>query len=260
MPETEITLAGDPSAPIRWTHLLQSFHPERLFIRFLPDFWEILPPGRVPDYAAQLARIRVLDATRQVLNDHPFPMELKYEERNLRAEGERKIGPVYSGLHFLGLCRKVLQESGARMSEILRTVVVTHQRLGTYETGRWHLRTILLGGPVVISVTGFVEAPAKPREYYLLKQTSEVLALEFLKTKTAWLTHNDPRLTPVLRSFVLKAVAFILDPVRFTFCSSKECVMSDPHWQSDLIRTHAPDSVPFCARHAPLSRFLRSSD
>jgi hypothetical protein len=242
-----------------WEDLLRAFEPGALSISFIRDFWERLREESLPDVAMRLARIRVLNASSPLLNDDPLPMEWKYEEVNLRKKESRKAGPVYSGLHFVALCRSVLSGTGRSLSEILRTVIVTSQRLATHETDRWHLRTVLMGAPSVISVSGIVEAPARPREYYVLKQSDPILAGEFLKARTDWLSHDDPRLTPVLRGFILQAIQFILDPAGFAFCDVSECVLSNPHWQAHLVRTHAAERLSLCPRHLALSRFVASA-
>jgi hypothetical protein len=257
LPELCLTLAGDPSAPIQWEGLLRSFNPDLVSVQFVSDFWDLVKDADVPRVAYQLARSRVLTASSPSLNEEVLPMEQKYEEANLRRKESRKVGPVYSGLQFLALCRDVLAEARLSFAEILRTVVVTPQRLGTYETDRWHLRTILVGAPTVISVTGFVEAPARPREYYVLKQSDPILANDFLKARDDWLSHDDPRLTLVARGYLLKAIYFMTDPAGFQFCGDRNCVFSDPHWQSDLVRTHASEPVPLCTQHSAFLRFLR---
>ncbi|MHA2620290.1 MAG: DUF6775 family putative metallopeptidase [bacterium JZ-2024 1] len=257
MQRVRVTIAGDPSAPLQWDSLLKAFDPDYVGIRYFSDFWALVNDIRLPQVAETLARARVVHSTLPALNEEVYPLERQYEMRNIRAGQSRKAGPVYSGFHFVAICRRILLESGWRISDILRTIVVTTQRLGTYETNRWHLRSIILGAPCVISTTGAVEGPAKPRAYYLLKQTDPLLANEFLKGTTDWLTHDDPRLTAVVRAYLIQAFHFMDSPLEFGFCRNSGCVLSDPHWQADLIRTHAESSVPFCQDHMALRRFLR---
>ncbi|NIM44429.1 MAG: hypothetical protein GTO54_02165, partial [Nitrososphaeria archaeon] len=62
---------------------------------------------------------------------------------------------------------------------------------------RYHARTSVYGVPSVISTTGLVEAPAKPREYYLLKQQYEMLGKDLLELKErfkgSFIDYDDER-------------------------------------------------------------------
>jgi hypothetical protein len=58
-------------------------------------------------------------------------------------------------------------------------VVFTNRLFGTRDEsdGRYHMSVSVYGFPSLISTTGIVEAPAKPKEFYELKQRYAALGL-----------------------------------------------------------------------------------
>jgi len=112
----------------------------------------------------------------------------------------------------------------------------------------------------MISIPGIVEAPAKPREFYLMKQRLEMegsgeLMMEQVKSyfKGRFIDYEDPRTADVIQGLALQAVVFhlTLEP----FCQDKTCRLFNAHWQADLIRTQI-ESPRFCSKHERLLKQL----
>jgi hypothetical protein len=110
------------------------------------------------------------------------------------------------------------------------------------------------GIPSIISTTGVVEAPAKPREYYLLKQQYGMLGKDPLELKDRFkgrfIDYEDERLTEVMRGYAMQAVFYSLigDP----FCEDKGCRLYNAHWQEELIFAQLEGEYEFCPRHTEL--------
>jgi hypothetical protein len=103
------------------------------------------------------------------------------------------------------------------------------------------------GFPSLISTTGVVEAPAKPREFYLKKRLGiplEVLKSEFIGR---FIDHGDPHLTDVMKGYVMQALFFHMtgDP----FCDDPDCRLYNAHWQEELIRAQVDGRYEFCPNH-----------
>jgi hypothetical protein len=117
----------------------------------------------------------------------------------------------------------------------------------------------LYGLPSVISTTGLVEAPAKPREFYLLKQQYEMVGKDLLelkeKFKQGFIDYEDERLTEVIKGYAMQAVFYSLigDP----FCEDKACRLYNAHWQEELIFAQLESQYEFCAHHAGILDSLR---
>ena len=122
------------------------------------------------DYAKKLASIKILDVRwRMTSGQEPTYGEVQYEQRRLLGE-TRAFGILYDGFHL----QRIFAELITREERILGFVHIffTNRLFATWEegNGRYHARTSVYGIPSVISTTGLVEAPARPRQYYLLKQ------------------------------------------------------------------------------------------
>lgn len=135
------------------------------------------------------------------------------------------------------------------------SIIISDKLIATYEDTdkRLHLRAAIFGFPPVISTSGIVEAPAKPRDYYLEKQKYSLLKAWELKEeelkrkfKNRFIDYHDPRLTEVLKGYIAQAIFFI-----FTgnpFCKNKACCLFNAHWQEELIRAQLK-SGKFCKFH-----------
>ena len=144
------------------------------------------------------------------------------------------------------------------------SIILTDRLVSTYSTDdlRHHLRTIVCGFPSIVSLPGIVEAPAKPREYYLAKQGMElqgagdVQLLELKKEfEGRFIDYGSPKTTEVLKGLALQGVLFhlTLQP----FCDNKRCRLFNAHWQEDLIGSQT-SSGKLCAKHAKVVRDLGS--
>jgi hypothetical protein len=118
----------------------------------------------------------------------------------------------------------------------------------------------VLGYPSLISTTGLVEGPAKPREFYVAKRGLRIetadARYELLKENFAgrFLDFDDPRLTQVAKGYALQALFYHItgEP----FCDDKDCVLFNAHWQEELLHAQVKSGV-LCARHAKVARALR---
>jgi len=204
-----------------------------------------------PDYARKLASIKIQDAKRKMASEQePLYGEVQYEKRRILGK-TRSFGVVYDGFHLQRVFSELIP-SGERSSGFVH-IFLTNRLFGTWEEGdkRYHARTSLYGFPSVISTTGLIEAPAKPREYYLLKQQYEMLGRDPLELKDRFkgrfIDYEDERLTEVMKGYIMQAVFYSLtgDP----FCEDKGCRLYNAHWQEELIFAQFESGYEFCQRH-----------
>lgn len=134
-------------------------------------------------------------------------------------------------------------------------ILVTDKLIATYEDAdkRLHIRAAVFGYPSVISTSGIVEAPAKPKAYYLQKQKYSLLKVWELKEGEAkkafrdrFIDYHDKRMPEVLKGFVSQAIFFNL--AGNPFCEKKTCRLFNAHWQEGLIRAQI-HSGRFCKTH-----------
>jgi hypothetical protein len=134
-------------------------------------------------------------------------------------------------------------------------ILITDKLIATYEDAdrRLHVRAAVFGYPSVISTSGIVEAPAKPKAYYLRKQKYSLLRVWELKEgevkkvfRDRFIDYHDKRMPEVLKGFVSQAILFNL--TGSPFCEKKTCRLFNAHWQEDLIRAQVR-SGKFCKTH-----------
>lgn len=207
--------------------------------------------------ARRLAGIRV----RRLGDGQPFSQPLKgeieYEKRYLRNPSSKPAGVLYDGFRLLGIFWELLprEELGWKHLHLL----FTNQLFGTWDENdrRYHARASVYGIPNLISTMGIVEAPAKPREFYLLRRQYDMLGkgeasiLELKERfKGRFIDYDDERLTEVVKGYCLQAIFFHLtgDP----FCPDKDCRLYNAHWQEELIAAQLGGSYELCPSHQGL--------
>ena len=208
-------------------------------------------PEKSPDYARKFASIKVQDASRKIASEQePLYGEIEYEKRRILGK-KRSFGILYDGFHLHKIFNEILPRE-ERSLEFVH-VLFTSRIFATWDEGdkRYHLRTSVYGIPSIISTTGLIEAPAKPREYYLLKQQYERLGKDVTELKDRFkgrfIDYEDKRLTEVVKGYVMQAVFYFLtgDP----FCEDNGCRLYNAHWQEELIFAHLESEYEFCGWH-----------
>ncbi|HLD29923.1 MAG TPA: DUF6775 family putative metallopeptidase [bacterium] len=194
----------------------------------------------------ELASLRVKDPLKWVPY-RPFPGEMEYEGKMLR--GETKSSPPYEGMMLLDVIRKFLPAKEKSFQHI--HVVFTHRLITTFDEDdrRYHARAGLYSFPSLVSLTGIVEAPAKPREFYLKMQSGLPLDIVKEEFRGRYLDFNDPRTTEIMKGYLLQALLY-----HFTglpFCENRECRFYNAHRQEELLRAQSA-RPEFCAVHRRL--------
>jgi hypothetical protein len=136
-------------------------------------------------------------------------------------------------------------------------IVLTDRLIMTWSDDdlRFHARVAVFGFPSIVSTSGIVEAPAKPREYYLAKQAlsiqgvgdvEPILARQF---EGRYVEPDDDRTKQILRGYLLQCLfyAYNIKP----FCKDKDCALFNAHWQEEMIHAQV-ESGKLCAKHEAL--------
>ena len=133
-------------------------------------------------------------------------------------------------------------------------IILTNRLFATLDIdNRPHIRASIYGYPSVISTSGIVEGPAKPKEYYLYKQKYSQLGIwetEEAKVKQKFrgrfIDYQDKRMPEVLKGYIAQALFFYI--TQNPFCEKKNCRLYNAHWQEDLIYSQIKKGK-FCQRH-----------
>ena len=219
-------------------------------------------PDDRPALGERIAHLKVHDVDASPTDYEPSYAEIEFERRRL-ANGDRgPFGVLYDGFGFQQVLRALLTPADVRLDRA--HIVFTNRTIGTWDENdrRCHLRSIVLGLPAIVSTTGLIEAPAKPREFYLARQQMGLAARSELthallkqRFKGQFLDHDDPQLTEVAKGYAMQAVVYQLTGE--AFCTDPDCRLFNAHWQAELMRAQLGAPPQYCARHEALLDELR---
>ena len=215
--------------------------------------------------AEAFARAKVRDPRRRDFDVPPLRGEIEYERRRLSQPQKNIFGLLYDGLRLVELCWELLPPS--ERSLFHAHIIFTNQLFGTWDEGdgRYHARVNLCAFPSLISTTGLVEAPAKPREYYFLKQQYLARGLDdaiALALEPAFaprcVVHDDPRLTEIMKGYVLQAIVY--QARGEAFCQDRYCRLYNAHWQEEVIAAQLQGPYEICPYHERLLSTLTMAE
>ena len=142
--------------------------------------------------------------------------------------------------------------------EILH-IIITNRLTCTFDENdnRYHARAVICANPAIISTTGIIEAPAKPREYYFeaMALKSQGLGIESAKEKykDRFLEYNDKRLTRIVEGYLLQVIFYNITGE--SFCEDIQCKLNNAHWQRDLLFSQI-EINNLCKKHSEILKNL----
>ena len=198
----------------------------------------------------QLASCRVFNTRRSFEFHSPSVEEIEFEKNSCQNTSNIKNIILYDGFEFQKTISSVI--SKIEKSSDNFHLVFTNRLTCTYDFNdyRYHGRAIICSNPSIISTTGIIEAPAKPREYYmeLISNMTQGLNLESIKKKYqgTYLEYHDERISNVVEGYAMQAIFYYLtgEP----FCEHQECRLFNAHWQKELIHSQI-ENGKLCERH-----------
>jgi hypothetical protein len=210
---------------------------------------------RLEAVAKELARIKVKDPGERFALEVPLQAEIDYERRRVRSPGWKVFGILYEGVLYQRIVSDLIFDDEIASDRC--SILFTNQLFGTWDRDnrRYHARVSLYGFPSVISVVGLVEAPARPKEFYLRKQMGTPVELLKEEYQGRFLDHGDLRMTEVLKGYAMHALLFHLtgDP----FCEDRDCRLFNSHWQEEVLHSQMDGQYEYCPRHEDFLKELK---
>ncbi|MBS3781014.1 MAG: hypothetical protein KGY66_00210 [Candidatus Thermoplasmatota archaeon] len=167
----------------------------------------------------------------------PLPKEVDLEKKVIE-EDKELLGIIYDGHRLVKLLRGLLSQDEKEN----HTIIITKRLFGTLEMNesRYHIRTVINSIPSIISTSGIVEGPAKPRKYYFTDKDERDEILDFRP-----MTYSDERMETAVKSYLLQTVFWRLlgDPS----CDKEGCRLYNSHWQRELIENQIKGEL--CEEH-----------
>jgi hypothetical protein len=205
--------------------------------------------------AERLVSIRISDIKR------PFNEQPRVKVRDASITGRRHKEPIlYDGFMMQRLFETMINENEANIDHV--HIVFEDRLICTFseEDWRYHARTILGGSPSIISTTGIIEAPAKPKEWYIKQMQvaaydigsdgNENDEISSSNEKEKYLDYGDCRINFAAVGYALQALFFFITEGN-PFCNVINCRLYNAHWQEQLIHSQI-HSKRLCDKHAEL--------
>jgi hypothetical protein len=188
--------------------------------------------------ASQIASCKVLNLYAPFEKHTPTIDEVAFEEQSSDESTHVNI-VLYDGFELQNVLNSVIPESELSI-DVLHIIFTTRLTCTfDYTDYRYHGRAVICSNPSIISTTGIIEAPAKPREYYLrlYEKFPQGLNLNSIKDefRGKFLEHHDNNLGLVVRGYAMQAIFYYLTGQ--TFCESKDCMLYNAHWQEELLHS-----------------------
>lgn len=246
----KIILYPDDSTPEINKNQLFSFIQEKLKIKV--ELREDFVQKNSKECTQNFSKLRVHDLNKK-FSDNPY-RELDYEfEKKFSDYTKQKQNEIfYEGFEMQKKFLSHLPEEENILSVL--SIIITNRLICTFDESdyRFHARAIILGNPTIISTSGMIEGPAKPKKFYLdmLTNFSEISESEIEKKyQGEFLTYHDLRLPQILEGYIMQAISFI--ETGEEFCENDFCRIFNSHWQKDLIHNNVIESK-LCQKHKKL--------
>ncbi|MEW6043844.1 MAG: DUF6775 family putative metallopeptidase [Thermoproteota archaeon] len=202
------------------------------------------------EIAKDLASIRIFDFRKPFEAHIPTNEEIEFEMESFVNTAKTQNIILYDGFEFQRVISSLIpkDELGSEYFHI----VFTNKLTCTFDLAdyRYHGRALIGSNPSVISTTGIIEAPAKPRQYYLDLMTNygQGLNIESIKKKYQgkYLEYHDTRLGTVVEGYCLQALFYYLSGE--PFCEMLDCRLHNAHWQHELLYSQI-ESRRLCDKH-----------
>jgi hypothetical protein len=164
---------------------------------------------------------------------------------------------LYDGFMMQRLFETMINENDLNTDHV--HIVFEDRLICTFseEDWRYHARTIIAGNPSIISTTGIVEAPAKPKEYYINQMLSAAYDIAadgddkndgISSSGKKYLDYGDYRINFAAVGYALQTLFFFITEGN-PFCNDINCRLYNAHWQEELIHSQI-QSERLCNEHA----------
>ncbi|MDH3340781.1 MAG: hypothetical protein OEL84_05800 [Nitrosopumilus sp.] len=195
----------------------------------------------------KIASIKIFDI-KKPFQKHDSSVKESLSERENIDKSQEKM-PLYDGIEFQKIISELIPHNENRID--ILNVVFTNKLTCTFDESdfRYHARSLIASNPTIISTTGMIEAPAKPKQYYLELMTDfskEKVDEIKKKYEGQFLEYHDLRLSEIAEGCLLQAIMYY--ETGDAFCENIDCRCFNAHWQKDLFHSQI-DNKKFCKKH-----------
>ena len=197
----------------------------------------------------RIAKTQIFDLKKKFTEHNPTTQEILNEKEMHHEQIENAA--LHEGFEF----QKLVTES-IPWNEDKKTlhVIFTDKIICTFDenTARYHARVWIGPNPAIISTTGIIEAPAKPKQYYydLMTNVSKKDINEIKeKYRGEFLEYHDIRISEIIEGILLQIIAH--QETGEGFCDDINCRLFNAHWQKELLFSQV-ENKKICKKHKKL--------
>ena len=206
----------------------------------------------------EIASIRIFNLKKSFKKHIPTIKEISIEIENKDMSNKPEM-TLYDGLEL----NKILKELIPIDENNLNTlhIIFTNKLTCTFDENdfRYHARALVGSNPIIISTTGIIEAPAKPKQFYmdLITNFSEESVEKIKKKyKGEFLEYNDVKLPEIIEGYVLQAIFYY--ETGDAFCDNNLCRLFNAHWQKDLLISQI-ENKKMCEKHEKILSKMKNN-
>jgi hypothetical protein len=205
----------------------------------------------------KIAGTRIFDLKKPFEKHTPTEIEILIEKEN-KDMSEKEVMTLYDGFEFQKIINEFIPINENRI-DVLH-IIFTNKLTCTFDETdfRYHARALIGSNPTIISTTGMIEAPAKPKKYYLELMTNfsqEKIEDIKKKYKGQFLEYHDSQISEIAEGYLLQAIIYY--ETGEVFCEHKDCRLFNAHWQEDLFLSQL-ENKKLCKKHLKILKELRN--
>ena len=246
MKTRKIILYNEPTVPEIQLKTLEKFLTEIFPVEI--EIRENFFLDSTDNFFEKIASTRIFDLKKQFEKHNASIENIQIEKENKDMSAQEEM-ILYDGFEFQNIIAEFIpmNENGKDTLHI----IFTNKLTCTFDENdfRYHARALIGSNPSIISTTGMIEAPAKPKQYYLdlMINFSKNRVEEINKKyKGEFLEYHDSRISEITEGYLLQAIIYY--ETGEAFCEHKDCRLFNAHWQKDLFFSQL-ENKKFCKKH-----------
>jgi hypothetical protein len=250
---SKIILYNEPSIPEIQIERLQKFLEKQFPVNV--EIRENILKYSFKETARKIAECKIFYLKKDFEKHSPTEEEIQFEEFNIQDTSITQNIIMYDGFQLQKIFNDLIPKQ--EKLDCFFHICFTNKLTCTFDYNdyRYHGRALIGANPSIISTTGIIEAPAKPREYYIDLMTSypKGVNVESIKQKYkgTYLEKNDQRLSNVIEGYILQAIFYY--ETGEPFCQNINCRLFNAHWQKDLLHSQLEIGT-LCQEHQTMMK------
>ncbi|MDC3292156.1 hypothetical protein OAU56_02900 [Nitrosopumilus sp.] len=196
----------------------------------------------------KIASTRIFNLKKSFEKHNPTVNEILIELENKDMSNKEEMA-LYDGIELNEIIKELIPKEENNQNTL--NIIFTNKLTCTFDQNdfKYHARTWIGSNPAIISTTGIIEAPAKPKQYYIdiitniSKESIEEIKKKY---KGEFLEYNDPRLSDIIEGVLLQIIFYY--ETGDVFCENNQCRLFNAHWQKDLFISQI-ENKKICEKH-----------